>query len=598
MKDHKTMGNGKKKNGKIKDALRLLRDSFRMSPANYVTLTIMGLVESARSVFQMTLPAVLIDRITGAGAFGPVIKAIFLYGLVILLADASQKALSLFSTAFGYKAGNRAALFVGQKGMRIDYGGWEDTETYEKMLKAVRNSWIFQNMADLMCENWLAAVMTLVPVLYILSYVNVFLLAPLFCLLAAELFLERKADSRIYELEESRAGDEKKLHYNEKVMTDLKYGKEIRLYGAMEDVMSKYEESGRKVFQSRKRQKKVEIRFRICAAGLACLESVLIYLAAVREYGKGAIAISFFLLFVGAVRLFTESMKTIVENFVWIRDLTDYYGDYRNFMEEPENFLSAKGSCQVPPAPFDIEFRNVSFRYPGTDNYVIKNLNLTFPRGKKIAVVGENGGGKTTLIKLLLRLYDVTEGEILAGGVNIKELEYESYLKLFSVVFQDCALHSYSVRENLSFQEKGQDELLWELLGRQGLEEAVRNTKMGLDTFVTKELDKEGKDFSGGEKQRLAMVRALYKNGGIYVLDEPASAIDPLAELEYFENLRRETRNKTAVFVTHRMASAKFADYIVVLDGGQAAETGDFDTLVKAGGIFASLFRMQAEYYE
>lgn len=588
--------NGKKRR-KWRDITGLIADSFRMSRANYVVLTISAVVESARSIFQMMIPAVLIDKITGAGAFGPVMNAVFFYALIVLLADASKKALSLFSTAFGYKAGNRAALSVGQKGMRIDYGGWEDTETYEGMLRAVRNTWVFQNITDLLCENWIASIITFVPVVYILSYVDVFLLLPLSALLILEVFLEKKTDRRVYSLEDDRAADEKKLHYDEKVMTDLKYGKEIRLYGSMEAVVKRYEESRRKVFRSLKQQKKAEILFRVCASAIACAEAVLIYLTAVREYGKGAVTISFFLLFVGAVRMFTESVKSIAENFEWVRELADYYGDYRRFMEKQEGFLTAGGKQDAVQVPFAIEFRNVSFRYPGTEEYVLKDVNLTFPYGKKIAIVGENGAGKTTLVKLLLRLYDVTEGEILAGGINIREIEYSAYLKMYAAVFQDFRLHSYSIRENIAFQESGKDELIWELLRRQGLDEAVKQTKKGLDTFLTKELDRDGKDFSGGEKQRLAMVRALYRNSPFFVLDEPTAAIDPLAELRYFESLKEETKGKTAVFITHRMASTKFADLIVVLNEGKVEETGDFDTLISSGGTFERLFNIQASYY-
>lgn len=585
------------KNSKWRNITGLISESFKMSRANYVVLTISAVVESARSVFQMMIPAVLIDRITGANAFGSVMKAVFFYALVVLLADASKKALSLFSTAFGYKAGNRAALSVGQKGMRIDYGGWEDTETYEGMLRAVRNTWVFQNITDLLCENWIASIVTLAPVLYILSYVDVFLLLPLSGLLVLEIFLEKKTNGRVYSLEEGRAADEKKLHYDEKVMTDLKYGKEIRLYGAMEAVVKRYEESRRKVFCSLRRQKKAEALFRVCASAIACAEAILIYLAAIREYGKGTVTISFFLLFVGAVRLFTESVKNIAENFEWVRELADYYGDYRKFMEKQEGFLAAGGRKDAAQTPFDIEFRNVSFRYPGREEYVLKDINLTIPYGKKVAIVGENGAGKTTLVKLLLRLYDVTEGEILAGGINIKDIEYSAYLGLYAAVFQDFKLHSYSIRENIAFQEKGKDAFLWDLLRRQGLETAVKQTKKGLDTFLTKELDQDGKDFSGGEKQRLAMVRALYKNAPFFVLDEPTAAIDPLAELRYFESLKEETRDKTAVFITHRMASTKFADFIVVLEKGKVEETGDFDTLINGGGLFEKLFNLQACYY-
>lgn len=587
-----------KRKNKFFSALELIRSSFKISSANYITLILSSLVLSARSIFQMFLPALLIEVITDAESAAPIMTVIFIYSLVILLADASQKAFSLFSTAFGYTATNRAALRVGQKGMRIDYGCWEDTATYEKIVKAMNHSWVFQTIADALCENWISAIITLVPVLYILSYINIYLMIPLLLLIAAEIYLERKSDNKAYDIEMERMNDEKELRYNEKVMTDLKYGKELRLYNAVNSIISRYETSKRKVFSSKKRQKKVDIQFQISAAVITCVESMIVYIFAVRQYQQGIIAVSFFLLFINAVHLFTDSVKTIVETFTWVREITDYYDGYKEFMDEPERFLSETNLQKQVPVPFDIELKDVGFRYPNTKEYALRHVNLTIPYGSKIAVVGENGAGKSTLVKLIMRLYDVTEGEILLNGINIKNIDYMSYLHLFSTVFQDYKLHSYSIRENISFQEKGKDELIWDLLKRQKLYEAVKSSPKGLDTFLTKQLDEDGKDFSGGEKQRMAMVRALFKNADIFVLDEPTSAIDPIAELEYFKNLKEETKDKTAIYITHRMASTKFADKIIVFEGGEIVEQGKFAELIHCGGRFAELFSLQASYYK
>lgn len=260
--------------------------------------------------------------------------------------------------------------------------------------------------------------------------------------------------------------------------------------------------------------------------------------------------------------------------------------------------LGKKETKTIEKDCFDIEFRNVSFRYPGQHEYTIKNLNLTIPYGSKLAIVGENGAGKSTFAKLLLRLYDPTEGEILAGGINIKKIDYTSYLKLFAPVFQDFKLHAYSLRENISFLDQNNDEFIWGLLKRQGMDQAVRNSSKGLDTFMTKELDEDGKDFSGGEKQRLAMVRALYKSAPVYVLDEPTSTIDPLAEESYFRNLNIETKAKTAIYITHRMASAKYSDIIIVMDNGEIVEQGNFTELIKRKEIFFHNFQLQSSLYK
>ncbi len=289
---------------------------------------------------------------------------------------------------------------------------------------------------------------------------------------------------------------------------------------------------------------------------------------------------------------------SVGKDFVRIGEATKYVGAYADIIKN-ENVRKVKEELsENETVEFKLDFENVSFAYPGSNVMALDNISFSFDSKKRYGLVGANGSGKTTLVKLLLRLYDVTEGEILVGGTNIKNIDYSSYLKIFAPVFQDYILHSYSVRENISFEERDNDAFIWTLLERQGLYEEIKNSPDGLDTFITKELDEDGRDFSGGQKQRLAMVRALYKNAGIFVLDEPTSAIDPLAEFKYFESLRNETQDKTAIYITHRMASAKYSDSIVVLNAGEVVEQGNFEELISANGIFGKLFGIQASYYE
>lgn len=588
----------KKRSNRFLSIFELIYKSFKMSPANYFTLIGSSLVVSAKEIITMILPALLLDIIMKTNTFNKVMIAIVIYALIILIADASEKVFSLLSTAFGYKAKNRASLEVGQKGMRIDYGSWEDAETYEKNRKASNSTWVFQSVADLVCEYWIAAIITLIPVLYIFFQINLLVVTFILILILFEMFLERRADKKAYAIDVKKARDDKKLDYNRRIMNDIRYGKELRLYDARDGVINKYEESKKSVFDYDKKKKKIERNYKISSGIITCIQGIIIFSFAIEEYRRGAIGISAFLLLIGVIQQFSDSIKTIIVATVWAQDITDYYSDYKAFMDEPEDLLQANVGQEMNLSNFDIEFKNVSFCYPGQKNYAIKNLNLTIPHNTKLAIVGENGAGKTTLIKLLLRLYDVDEGEIIMGGKNIKDLDYTSYMKLFAPVFQDYKLHAYSLRENIQFLDENNDELLWDLLSRQGMYDAVKKSPKGLDTFITKELDEEGKDFSGGEKQRLAVVRALYKEAPIYVLDEPTSAIDPLSELQYFENLHIETENKTAIYITHRMASTKYSDNIIVMDKGEIVESGSFEELINVRNTFYKSFNLQASYYK
>lgn len=314
-----------KKNNYFMHAMELIRGSYQMSPANYFTLIGSSFVISAKAIMVMILPALLIEVITNSGAFDKVLIAIFIYAFIILLADASEKAFSLLSTAFGYKANNRANLSVGQKGMRIDYKGWENSETYEHIAKANNATWFFQSVADMVCENWVVAIITMIPVTYILAQVNILVIILLVLSVIIELLLERHADKKVYEWDRKKAKDEKKLNYNEKVMTDLKYGKELRLYQAMQGVIDKYEESKKRAFHFQKNKKKAETTHQLSSSIITCIQSIIIFYFAIKQYEQGAIAISAFLLFIGAIRQFTESAKTMIETTVWVHELTDYY---------------------------------------------------------------------------------------------------------------------------------------------------------------------------------------------------------------------------------------------------------------------------------
>lgn len=581
------------------NAGNLTRTAFKMSPSNMFTMIGSAVILSAKSIVEMMVPAFLIDLITRSKSFNKILIAIIVYAVIVLIADSSQKTLSLLSTAFGYTANNKATLIVGQKGMHIDYSKWEDAKTFEKIGKAKSSTWVFSNMVDMLCENWLSAIITMVPVAYVLSQINFIVILLIFLLVVLELWLERQTEKKKYNLDLKKSPYEKKVQYDQKVMSDIRYGKEVRVYDAIETIIKKYENSQKSVFSLKRMQQKEDLKLNYCTLVITCIESIIAFTFAVRKFQLGLIAIPYFILFVSAIQQFTESAETIIETFTYVGELIDYYQNYKCFMEEPEsmNANHNKGTKQVIHSPFNIELKNVSFRYPNSDKYALKNISLTIPYGSTLAVVGENGSGKTTLVKLLTRLYNPTEGKILINGVNAKDIEYSDYMKLFSPVFQDYQFNAFSLRENISFLDRNNDEKIWSLIRKQHLERAILNCKNGIDTYVTKQLDEDGVDFSGGEKQRLAMVRAMYKDAPIFILDEPTSAIDPLAELEYFKDLKEETLGKTAIYITHRMASAKEADTVLVMDHGQIVETGTFESLMRLNGIFANSFSLQASYY-
>ena len=245
-----------------------------------------------------------------------------------------------------------------------------------------------------------------------------------------------------------------------------------------------------------------------------------------------------------------------------------------------------------------IEFRNVSFKYPRTENYVLRNVNLKFKVGEKLAVVGMNGSGKTTFIKLLCRLYDPTEGEILLNNVDIRKYDYKEYMSIFSVVFQDFKLFSFGLGQNVAASFGYNEELAKKCLEKAGFYDRLQRMKKGLETSIYKDLDEEGVEISGGEAQKVALARALYKNAPFIILDEPTAALDPVAEYEVYSKFNEIVQDKTAIYISHRLSSCRFCDVIAVFDDGQIVQRGVHDKLLQdTQGKYYELWNAQAQYY-
>ena len=309
-----------------------------------------------------------------------------------------------------------------------------------------------------------------------------------------------------------------------------------------------------------------------------------------------AITVGDFSMCVSAAGTLYWSLYGIVSGVQDVSQKCAYAHRYIEFLRFPAAMV--KGTKPVKPGEHTIEFRHVSFKYPRSEKLVLRDINLTIKSGEHLSIVGLNGAGKTTFIKLLCRLYDVTEGEILVDGVNIKEYPEEEYRRLFSVVFQDFQLFAFSLRENIAFGEQADDKELERVLKLAGLWEDAQKLPNGLDTMLYKSFDENGTDLSGGQRQKTAIARALYRNAPVVILDEPTAALDPVAEYEIYRQFNTLVGGKTAVYISHRLSSCKFCDRIVVFADDTIKENGTHEQLVGIdGGIYAGMFAEQAKYY-
>ena len=309
-----------------------------------------------------------------------------------------------------------------------------------------------------------------------------------------------------------------------------------------------------------------------------------------------AITVGDFTMCVSGSGTFYWSLHNIVTGLQEVSKKCAYAHRYIEFTEYPA--AMTKGERSVKDGDHTIEFVNVGFQYPRTENFVLKNINIKIKSGEHLSIVGLNGAGKTTFIKLLCRLYDVTEGAILIDGVNIKEYSEEEYRKLFAVVFQDFQLFAFSLRENIALSEPPDDERINEVLKQSGLYDDAQKLERGLDTPLFKSFDEKGTELSGGQRQKTAISRALYRNAPIVILDEPTAALDPVAEYDIYRQFNTLVGGKTAIYISHRLSSCKFCDKIAVFAEDTIKEYGTHDELIgKTGGIYAEMFAAQAQYY-
>lgn len=372
----------------------------------------------------------------------------------------------------------------------------------------------------------------------------------------------------------------RKMNYLESTTKNFDFAKDIRLFNmsnAFFNQLSGVNETYKEL--NRKHHNRM-VLWEVSLGSVLIVQKILMYTWLVYNVVTGAYQISDFVLYVGLVSTFHASVGYVNWIYSDMRTNSLMINDYRNFVDWKEDRETADEKdghiTEINLDKFEFRFENVSFKYPGHDNYVLKNVNLTIKNGAKLAVVGVNGAGKTTFIKLMMKLYEPSEGRILLNDVDIKEYNREEYFKLFSPVFQNVECFAMPIYQNISFAEEDKTDMnkINEVLEQSGLSEKINSYEKGIHTNLLKIFDKEGIDLSGGEKQRLAMARALYKDGKVIILDEPTAALDALAEDRMYREFENMIHGKTAVFISHRLGSTRFCDKIAMFEDGTIVEEG------------------------
>ncbi len=373
-------------------------------------------------------------------------------------------------------------------------------------------------------------------------------------------------------------------------------GEDVAIFNLKKVLLKKYEERVRPKWLLD--SEKISIRYSAAEILLKGIPDAAVFMVTAAKAFAGVFGIGNFVLYRGTVDRFVSAVANIARYLAGLRENNNYLLNLYRFLDLPDNMYH--GTLAVEKRDdndYEIEFRNVSFRYPSTDAWVLRNVSMKFRIGDKLAIVGENGSGKTTFIKLLCRLYDPTEGTILLNGIDITRYRYEEYLSLFSVVFQDYRLFQFSLAANVAGSFNYEEERVRECLIQAGFGHRLAELKKGVETALGRDYENDGIELSGGEEQKVALARALYKDAPFMVLDEPTAALDPFAEAAVYEGFRRLVERKTAVFISHRLSSCRFCDDIIVFDRGRLVQRGSHDVLAAAEGKYRELWKAQAQYY-
>ena len=414
-------------------------------------------------------------------------------------------------------------------------------------------------------------------------------------------FLVRKGINEWEYTNEKEAKDnQRKLWYVIGKGQDHQAAKDIRIFGIGRWLRDLSDDFQKLCFDWERRRNVRHLLGDVLGCLMSLLREGLAYGFLLHFAVRDGMAASDFVLYFAAITGFSNYLSGILSQVERLHGQMLDVDRVRVFLEYPEVFNFNKGR----PLPFpvdrtyELELRNVSYRYPAAESDAIKSLSLVLRAGEKLAVVGLNGAGKTTLVKLLCGLYDPSEGQVLLNGVDVRDLDRNEYYELFAAVFQEHSLLPLSIAGNIALSTNVVDEKrVRECLGLANLEEKIDSLPDGFHSLLLKDVHENAVELSGGETQRLLLARALYKEAPVVVLDEPTAALDPIAERELYLSYNALIGGRTSVFISHRLASTRFCDRIIVIEKGEIAETGSHDELMRAQGRYASLFDLQSQYY-
>lgn len=579
--------------------------AWKTSPAYILVMVLSALTASAKLLLNVILPKLLIDELIGMQN----IEILVLFGVLIVLNNVVMQFLTnTFNRYLSVKKEWLSDTMVerlGEKVMNLEYSYLEDPhylDLKEQAIFGIQNQDAISNMVTV-AVSCLGNFLTLAGLVAIMATLGPVLLLVLAAGAGGMFLLYKMSSKAMVKFMQDIIPINRIYNYYSKVAMGKETQKEIRLYnmeGMITDSIIRHNEA------TCDRNDAASKNMGVAAGGMAVVSELLsaftyayVGIRTVTDFLGKQLSLGSLTMYVSSAISFATTVSSFGEQFVDLVQIGSFLVPYEEFMALEEETI-ADGGVKFTGEVETVEFKDVTFTYPRAEKPVLSHISFSIYRGEKISIVGLNGAGKSTLIKLICRMYKTDSGEILVNGRNIYDYDYMSYMAVISAVFQDYRLFNFSIKENISCRAEGADEAkVNRLIDEVGMRTKIAELPQGIESRFGKEYDKEGIEMSGGQGQKIAIARALYKKASMVILDEPASALDPIAEAEIYEKFNRLVEDKTAIYISHRMSSSVFCDRILILDGGKVA---DFDThenlMKKKDSLYYKLFQSQAENYK
>jgi len=595
-----------------KDILRILKLVNKNNKLVLPLIVIKSLLNAAVMYLGMFFGSVIIDKLISYAkdksvTFDDILNDIIILTMIIVIIPIITWALDKYLIIKLREVAGIIDRELVHKQMVLDYQVFEKSDTLNMLQEISQgtnsngNISNFCNVISFATTSFANIIYSIVilSTFFILSGVETILLIPLIIIV---LYLNKKISDKInnisYDFFKENVKGNREFSYYFKFLHSKELGKDVRIYNMQDMIDKTMEIRSDKLWVFFISSTKKALIYEKIADVIRIIFLVSIYSFIGYSAINGVISIGQVTLYIAALTQFMESLNTLMQNYSFLKIQSKYLKNYHMFLEiENEKYDGTLPIEKRLDNEYELEFKNVSFHYPNSDELILKNVNTKIKVGKKLAIVGQNGAGKSTFIKLLCRLYDPTEGEILLNGIDIRKYDYDEYMKIFSVVFQDFNLFGYTIAENIAVDTEFDEEKVLNCLEEVGMRERVEKMDNGINSYLYKSVE-EGIEISGGEAQKIAIARALYKDSPIVIMDEPTAALDPLSELEIYENFNKMVEDKTAIYISHRMSSCKFCNNIIVFEDGNIVQKGTHKELLEdAKGLYHKLWDAQAQYY-